>query len=352
MRVLITGEALHGPRTGVQQYITQLVNALAATGRADLSILVTNEEEASAIDALVPRVVHPVGLSAGIVPWRSLPASALRGFDVIHCPTARRPFFGRPDAKLVMTILDLVPLVMPATHQWPYRVYFRHVLPRIVRRFDHVIAISEATRRDVIAYYGVDPSQVTAVPLASRWPALPRDEVLRTKEPFFLVLGTIEPRKNLKRVIEAFATLQTNDRLLIAGTPGWGSLDRNPAAPVRDRVEFLGFVDDAELRRLLSRARALVFASLMEGFGLPVLEAMVHGCPVITSDRSSMPEVGGDAVIYCDPTEVHSIADAMQRVSDPAVAARLIDAGFQRAALFSWSRCAEATLAVYARLRT
>lgn len=347
MRVLITGETLHGPTTGVQRATIELANAIAARGDVDLSVLVSREEDASALVPSIHRVVHPTRLTAGIVPWHSLPHHLLNGFDVVHCPTARVPFRGKPRARTIITIHDLVPLAAPETHRLTYRVYFRFVLPRALDRFDSIVAVSESTRRDLQRFYAIDAARIRVVPEACAWRPVARSAVVMEKEAYFLWVGTLEPRKNLRRTIEAFTAWRTRsgsrDRLLVVGARGWGESGLSLA----DGVEVLGYVDDSRLRDLYGRAKALVYPSLYEGFGFPVLEAMTLGCPVITSRNSSLPEVAGDAAIYCDPLDVASIGSAMERVSDDQERARMIDAGLARAAQFSWERAAAEMVAIY-----
>ena len=347
MRVLITGETLHGPTTGVQRATIELANAIALRGDVDLSVLVSTESDGAALVPTIRRVVRRTRLTAGIVPWHSVPHELLNEFDVVHCPTARVPFRGKPRARTIITIHDLVPLAVPETHQLTYRVYFRFVLPRAIARFDEIVASSESTRSDLQRFYGIDEARVRVVPLACGWRPVPLAAVVVEKEPYFLWVGTLEPRKNLRRTIDAFAAYRgrsgSTDRLIVVGARGWGA----SGVSLPEGVEILGYVDDSTLRGLFSRARALVYPSLYEGFGFPVLEAMTLGCPVITSRNSSLPEVAGDAAIYCDPLDVASIAAAMERVCDVEVRTSMIEAGLARAAQFTWERTAAAMVAIY-----
>jgi glycosyltransferase involved in cell wall biosynthesis len=224
VRVLITGETLHGPTTGVQRATIELANAIAARGDVELSVLVSREDDAAALDPNIRRIARRVRITAGIVPWHSVPHRLLSAFDVVHCPTARVPFFRKPDARTVITIHDLVPLAAPQTHQLTYRVYFRTVLPRALRHFDRIVASSESTRRDLSTFYGLDPSRISVVPLACAWKTLSASEIVREKDPYFLWVGTLEPRKNLRRTIEAFAQHREQtgvmDRLVVAELAG------------------------------------------------------------------------------------------------------------------------------------
>ena len=354
MRVLITGEILRHLATGVEHYTRQLIGALAARGDLDLTVLCRRAEHADGLPAGVAVATYcpPKQLRYpyyGLRPWPHLGE-----FDVIHCPTVIAPFLRRPKGpKLVMTIHDLIPLAAPHYHHLGFRVYFRHVLPRLMRIFDAFIADSESTRQDMHRLLGTPCDMVTVVPLAARRMG-PQVEVPREEEDFLLAVGTVEPRKNLVRVLEAFVRMRQGanvppTRLLVAGRVGWERTDLvrliRSAAP---DVEMLGYVSDDRLHNLVRRAKALVYPSLYEGFGLPVLEAMAAGCPVITSNRSSLPEVGGDAVIYVDPEKVASIAEAMRQIVDDAeLRTALASKGLKRAAEFSWRRCADQTVEVY-----
>ena len=167
-----------------------------------------------------------------------------------------------------------------------------------------------------------------------------------------MYVGTLQPRKNLARLIEAFARAQTHPdtQLLIAGRAGWLSeplADIARAHGVADRVHLIGFVPDADLPSLLAGARAFVFPSLYEGFGMPVLEAMASGAAVLTSTTSALPEVAGDAACLVDPTDVDAIAAGISRLDgDDAYHVDLVAKGFQQAQRFSWDTCAATTLAV------
>ena len=350
IRVLLSAEVLHGPATGVQRYAIELAWALARRSDLEITALVPDEKAAGLMPSNVARRVVPMSVLAGIVPWASRPVREFDGFDVVHCLSARVPFFRRIRPGTVMTIHDVIPLIVRRSHDWKYRTYFRSVLPRILKdRIDHVIAVSDATRNDVIQLLGVGAAQITTIPEASRWAAIDRPE---EKRPFFLSLGTSEPRKNHRRVVDAFIEFKTNHpsdehRLVIAGASGWGT----SADTTHAHIEQRGYVTDQQLRDLLAHATALVYPSLYEGFGLPVLEAMALGCPVITSRRGAIPEVAGDAARYADPESVTSIAGAIGAIAaDATLAAALAQRGLERARLFSWDRCAAETAAVYASL--
>jgi alpha-1,3-rhamnosyl/mannosyltransferase len=235
----------------------------------------------------------------------------------------------------------------------------RATLPLAVRRARRLACISEATRATLVERFPAAGPKAVAIPLAAD-PAFGRARAgdaevparLGIAKPYVLCAATLEPRKNLPRLIEAFAGLEPELRdrfeLVLAGARGWLQ-DETFAAVQRHAslVRTLGYVADDDLRALYRRAAAFAFPSLGEGFGLPVLEAMAAGTAVLTSDRSSLPEVGGDAARYVDPTDVSSIrAGLAALLGDPAERERLGARGRERAATFSWRRTAAETLAL------
>lgn len=225
-----------------------------------------------------------------------------------------------------------------------------------VRRARRLIAVSEHTRDAVVRALHVDPARVAVTYEAADTPAEvePDDSVLRRHRldsPFFLYVGAAYPYKNLARLIDAFARIGGDRKLVLAGDHehfGRALRERAAAAGVAGRVVFPGRVSEAELAALYGGAFAYVFVSFSEGFGLPGLEAMSAGVPVVAASAGSLPEIYGDAALYCDPHAVESIADALEEVaSSHELRRRLIGLGRQRAAGFAWRRTAEQTLGVY-----
>jgi glycosyltransferase involved in cell wall biosynthesis len=224
------------------------------------------------------------------------------------------------------------------------------------RRAKRLIAVSEHTRDTVVRRLGVDPERVAITYEAADPPGSvePDRSVLERHglgTPFFLYVGSAYPYKNLGRLLEAFALLGGDHRLVLAGdhedfAPDLG--ERTATLGLGERVVFPGPASDAELAALYGAALAYAFVSLSEGFGLPGLEAMQAGVPVVAADAGSLPEVYGDAAHYCDPLDVDSIASGLADVAtDEELRARLVARGRRRAAQFSWTRTAEQTLAVY-----
>ncbi len=315
----------------------------------------------------------PVGVRWGYRSWRSIVwvgqlAGAsldrlLPGAELFHATEHLLPPLR--DIPTVLTVHDLIFERLPEHHKPMNRLYLRAAMPLYCRRADAIIAISECTRADLVALYGVDPQRVTVIPEAAaphfRQPPLEHVAEARRRyglpDRYALTVGTIEPRKNLPALLEACGPLLEEgdlSALVIVGSRGWltEGFDRALAAyPLRDRVILPGYVADADLPAVYGGAAVTVQPSLYEGFGLPVLEAMACGSPVCASSTTSLPEVGGDAARYFDPADVGSMTGALRAVlEDSELAAAMRRAGLERAAGFSWRRTALETCAVYDRL--
>lgn len=365
MKVLITADALAYPTAGVQRYVIELIKALGSLADEsddfEFSVLVGDGVEKLTADSQAIIDYRQMGLGRFHYLLSGIPrlSEKLEAFDIIHCTHPMSPFFRKSKRpKLVMTVHDLIPLIYPQYFTRSNRLGFERIVPLQLRNFDHFIADSDSTKKDVERIWRIDPDRVTRVHLAS---SMPVDDGSSTcappDEPYFLALGTLEPRKNLGSVIEAFIALKQRQpdslvKLKMVGGQGWKSESVQQLLKEHERdVQWLGRVPDEDIPPLYRNAIALVYPSLYEGFGLPILEAMSLGCPAITSHISSLPEVGGDAAIYVNPKDVSSIADAMGSLLNAwpnmdAIAA----ASREQAAKFSWQRCARETLDVYREL--
>jgi glycosyltransferase involved in cell wall biosynthesis len=258
-----------------------------------------------------------------------------RASDLLHCPTFRGP--ARSKTPLVVTVHDLAVLRHPeAFNRWT-RTYSRLAVPRVVRAADRVIAVSEFTKRELVELLHVDESRVRVVPNAVAPPFAPDGE--RAAGDYVLAVGTLEPRKNLPRL--AGAARRADVELRIAGARGWGGVEAAGAT-------FLGFVPDEELARLYRGALCVVYPSLYEGFGIPVLEALACGAPVVTSRGSAMADLADGAAVLVDPRDEESIAEGIRE----AIARRdeLARKGPDVARAYSWARSAASTVDVYREL--
>ncbi|MBD0338842.1 MAG: glycosyltransferase family 4 protein [Thermoleophilia bacterium] len=263
-----------------------------------------------------------------------LPRQA-RGLDVLHCTTYRAPLAAR--GPTVVTVHDLAVLRSPELFTAWTRLYARTWLRPTLRAADRVIAVSEFTKREVVALAGVPEERLRVVPNAAE-PVFTPDGPAAEGD-YVLAVGTLEPRKNLPRLAEA--TERLGLELRVVGATGWGSVE----VP---RARWLGRLPDEDVAALYRGALCLAYPSLYEGFGIPVLEAMRCGAPVVTSAGSAMAEVADGAAELVDPLDPVSIAAGIER----AIARRgeLRAAGFQRARTFTWAAAAEATAAVYREL--
>jgi glycosyltransferase involved in cell wall biosynthesis len=242
------------------------------------------------------------------------------------------------------------------------RVYLERVVPRSVARADRVLADSKATRDDLVAHFGAPPEKVQVLysGVDARFcPEKERGEQERLRDkygiefPYVLSLGTLQPRKNYVRLIKAFANLPlANLRLYIAGGRGWLYEDIFAEAQKHgDRVHVLGFVDDADLPALYRGAALFAFPSLYEGFGIPPLEAMACGVPVVCSNASSLPEVAGDVALMVDPFDIDALTQAMARVLEDADLRReMIAKGLAQAERFTWEKAARQLLSSFEAL--
>lgn len=355
---------------GMEVYARELIPALMAE-RPDLRLTaLVNREAADAGDGpwgdLVPAVTIPVRARSR-VEWvrgeqQLVPPAAHRiGAGVVHSLASTAPLWGR--FKRVTTIHDLIYHHYPDAHFGLRTLGMRTLLPAAARRSHRVIAISDATRDDLIEVFGLSPDRIdVALQGLGREPSappLPEGEVRRRLDlgdrPLVLSVSAKRPHKNLMRLLDAHARLGDDPRpvLVIPGyaTPHEEELKARAAELGIERdVRFPGWVDDATIEGLYAAADLFVFPSLYEGFGLPVLEAMRRGVPVACSNRSSLPQVAGDAALLFDPSDTGSIRAAIERVLEsPAEAELMRAAGRAQAERFTWEATARATVASYER---
>ena len=278
--------------------------------------------------------------------------------DVLFVPAHVVPII-HPRATVV-TIHDLGYRHFPDTHTARSRRYLDWSTRWSVRAARRVIAVSGATRDDLVAMIDVPEAKISVVHHGVRPTARPSDDAvnatlerLRVPRPFVLYLGTVQPRKNLQRLIRAFRQVVDAGlphTLVIAGRIGWLAEPNRAevaACGLTARVHFAGYVADDDLPPLYMGADAFAFPSLHEGFGMPPLEALAYGVPVVASRTTSLPEIVGDAGLLVDPQDEAALGAALVRaLADQTLRTRLIAAGLERAAQFSWERCARETLAV------
>ncbi|MDY7076448.1 MAG: glycosyltransferase family 1 protein [Chloroflexota bacterium] len=360
-------------RAGIGRYTRELIKALlaseslyqfvifAATGGMEIGDW-RLEIEGSSVkfrtlplsDDWIARLWHRLRLP--------IPVETVTGpLDIFYSPDFVLPPTRR-STRTLLTVHDLSFLHYPDAFVPSLRRYLERVVPRSIARADRVLADSEATRADLIAHLGtpLDKVHVLYSGVDARFrpgPEPGESERLQARygvgdQPYVLSVGTLQPRKNYVRLIRAFASLVSETQLVIAGGRGWLYQDIFAEAEKHgDRVRILGFVDEADLPALYRNAALCAFPSLYEGFGLPVLEAMACGVPVVSSSVSSLPEVAGDAALLVDPLDTAGLAEAMARVlADADLRHRMVTRGYAQATQFTWERAARQLLDTFGAL--
>ena len=366
VRVVLDARVSGDHFPGIGRVAVELGHALAreaeATGDVEVSFLVPPASAGRRAGALPPPHLEAADSPFSLAQHWSVPhLLAKSGADVYHSLFYLMPL--RPGVPVVLTLMDVIPLVRPETQPAWKRAAFTLSLGAAIARADRLVAISESTRRDVRERFGLAPDRVRAVPIGvdARFApvSVPAVDALRARlglaRPYLLYVGSNKPHKNLPRLVEAFLAIAPSRPgidLTVAGVwdPRYGEARERARAGGEDgtRVRFLGPVDDADLPALYSGALAFAFPSLYEGFGLPVLEAMACGAPVVCGDGSSLPEVAGDAALLVDARSTDALAGALARLcDDDALRADLARRGPARAAAFPWSRTARAYLDLY-----
>lgn len=362
MHIGMTTFGADAGRSGIGRYVNELLPRMAASQRIEWCDVLAHPSE---LDGLaVPtrfhvryvsdRLRHPI---ANLL-WHhtAWPLIARRHrYDVMFYPAANRRLAADWMGPAVGTVHDLSSLHVANKYDRLHEFYIRKVMPALIRCLTYVITVSESSRRDIVEHAGVSPDRVVVVP--NGWNGLrqPSGVACPVSGPYLLYVARLEhPGKNHVRLIRAFERLWLSGRkdvkLVLAGPDRERADEIHAAArlsPCSDNIVFTGYVDDAVLDTLYRHARALVFPSLFEGFGLPLIEAMGYDLPVASANRSSLPEVAGNAALYFDPVDVEAMAACMVRLlDDEPLRAHLVEAGRQRRTLFSWDRTARATVDV------
>ncbi len=367
LHIGINGRSIFRQLTGVQHYAREVTRALCALAPADVAFTVFSGREGREGAGGLPVVASPIpagGPMRGML-WEQTVLKRMArqaGIDVLFSPANMAPLY--PHIPSVVTIHDLSFLLFPECFSRGFRAYYQTVVPRIVEQAAAIITDSESSRADLIAHMGVPEKKVSAIPLGVS-PDFRRRikkadlEAARLRlglpERYFLSVSSLEPRKNLGKLVHAYrllpAELREVHKLVLVGAgnrlfadPG---LARDLSQLPSGTVFTPGYVSEEDLPAVYRMATALVFPSLYEGFGLPALEAMAASTPVITSNVSSLPEVAGTAAVMIDPASAGEIAAAMELVAeDSGTRTLLIERGKKRASQFTWEKTARKTLEI------
>jgi glycosyltransferase involved in cell wall biosynthesis len=371
MKIAIDVRTILPNRSGVGNYVLHLIQNLRQVDSEPIYYLLAQKKNMSILGHLA-REQNPFLTSFShenhplsdfwehfILPLRL----KQMGIHVFHGPASLIPF-RKDHCGLIVTIHDLVAFLFPETIPRKYGAYMRYLLRQAVKKADKIIAVSHHTKEDLIRILKVSPEKIVVIYEASSPIFHPDDrksvqsrlkQQYGISQKFIYHLGNIEPRKNLIVLLEAFTLvcreLGPEYQLVVSGQKGWltGSLNRFfKNYSMRDQVFFTGYVPVDHIPLFMNGAELFVFPSLYEGFGLPVLEAMSCGTPVISSNRSSIPEIIGSAGVLVDPTNVRELADRIiELLRNPEERRRLSQLGIDRASQFSWTEAARQTLNVY-----
>jgi glycosyltransferase involved in cell wall biosynthesis len=364
-------------RRGMGTFIYYLISTFARLGESCQFILYTTNTSAPELQRL------PANFSIRSINWPSYPlweqiglpiAARSDDVDLLHCPANTAPIFTPSRVKLVLTIHDVIYLLPSSSLPVPLsvyqrlgRLYRRFIVPIVARRADAIITVSYRSRSDILRFLDVSPERIYVVYEApgNLFCKLPDSrEVDRVRKrygisgPFILALGGVDPRKNTARILESFsklkARLHSSYQLVIVGLPVSA---RRRFGHIVGRMGICSdtilveFVPEEDLVALYNGAELFVYPSLYEGFGLPVLEAMASGTPVVASTEGAIPEIAGEAAVLVDPRNADALAEAMEMVlTDAQLREELVERGFERVKEFSWQKAAREVLDIYRKV--
>ena len=373
MKIGFSTSVIQRGKTGIAQYVFALLRAFSTESTSERFVLFVLEDDQEFFRNLDERfeiVLVPEKYRPPIenIVWHQtiLPKLAQRlEIDVLHVPSYRRLMWRKP-CPLVATIHDLAPFRVSRKYDLARMFYGRVVVKHLARRQNEIITVSQNTARDIEQFFKISQDDVRVIHNGiehDRFFPRPAEEAraavaekYRLNKPFFLYVARLEhPGKNHRRLVEAFERFKEetgSEWILAFGGSDWHGAElihaRIAESAYGSDIRTLGFISNDDLPQLYSAAEAFVYPSLYEGFGLPPLEAMACGCPVISSDRGSLGEVVGDAAWIVEPEDVEDICDALLKLhSEPKSRAALVQKGLARSRDFSWERAARETLAVY-----
>lgn len=282
--------------------------------------------------------------------------------DLLHCPAHVTPLVS--STKIILTIHDLAFKLLPQTFKLQNKIYLNNIVPASIKKANRIIAVSKNTKKDIIKQYKIPADKITVIynGINNNYKVIDRNDLINKikkkynlPSEFILYLGTLEPRKNIKNLIKAYflykSTSNNDIKLVIAGGKGWLYEDIFSLVEekqLEEDVIFTGYVDEEDIVPLYNAATLFVYPSLYEGFGLPPLEAMACGTPVITSNVSSLPEVVGDAAIKVDPNNIKELFKVINKIlGNESLQREMIQKGIERSKKFTWEKTATETIKVY-----
>jgi len=387
MHVILNVESLLKPSGGIGRYTWHLLDGLVERGFIDnfscfanykwvdgLSLLTNNRERSSnsekTIDESIRNLIRKIPYSNAALSYVREAVFRLEARksdnSIYHEPNyILKPFNG----YTVLTIHDLSHIHFPQFHPNDRVEFLKRNLPKSLNKASHIITDSEFIRNELIEYYGIDVNRITAIPLGvdgTKYSASKLDLENSTLKKYglkpgryILSIATLEPRKNVNGIIDAYMQLSSDLKkqypLVLGGCQGWKNADTlKKISKLKDsNVIFLGYLSEEDLSILYSGACFFVYMPFYEGFGLPPLEAMASGIPVLTSRVASIPEVVGNAALTVDPHDIEIITNEMEKLlTDAALREKLIADGFVRAKRFSWDHCVERTVEIYKKIMT
>ncbi len=358
LRIIVDALLYQPQSAGIGRYIGSLLAAYVSQYNAidHLDVLALPGQEIPGVDIIYP----PDSLDSSrqriwYEQWRLPLWLSTRSYDVVHFPDYQLPVL-RPVKHTIITVHDLVAFKYPQMFPWAQSVVKRELMKQSVKVADHIIVPSEATAGDLQEILHVSREKISVI--AHGVPFQTRKTLVNVRDrPYFLAVGTIEPRKNFEGVIHAFAEfvhanhLEGQVDLVIAGKKGWlytPVLEAPKKWNIEESISLLEYVPDETLQALYQHSIALVYPSFYEGFGLPILEAMAQGTPVIASNQGALAEVCGDAALIVDPKNIDQLAQYMLDLWEkPTLREALRQKGLKRAKSYTWDQVAEKTREVY-----
>lgn len=366
MRIAIITDETDTQLVGFGNYTLNLVEHILKTDKGNEYYLIHRRKEKHSIYSMANEIIIPAGKKLSFIRnFLGLPLKLKEyNFDLVHHLSSIGPFVFKslmPGKKNVQSVLDIIPSLYPEVFEWQVRTTFRFLLPRIVKNADHILTISETSKQDIMRRFGVAEDKVSVT-----YPACSAD-IFRPKKDFkllekyglqdgyLLFAGALEAKKNILTLLRAFSKLKEKGhkhKLALVGKQGYGYnkiLSEIKKLGIQNDIVETGYVPIGELPALYSTAKTLVLPSIYEGFGIPVVEANLCGCPVIISGGGSLPEVAGpSALIVKNPFDIQGFADAMEAViTNASLRQRMRKKGFENAKRFSWEKAAKQTINVY-----